>query len=89
MCDGEVQRKDTSDLDGSPKKWHKPVLERRCIWDFCLELALLLALEAGLALVDCAAAMFIELAPMRFSRWLGGCVDICTYVSLSRIGTCV
>ncbi len=56
-----------------------PVRERRCICDFCLELAVLLDFGADLALVDWATAMLVEVAGlMRPSRWLGGSVDICT-----------
>jgi len=66
---------------------HKPVLERRCICDFCFGAALPAALEAGLVLVDCATAILSGEVFMRSAWWwLGGCVDICT-LPLSRQGT--
>lgn len=53
------QRATDRKMDPRKMAWHKPVLERRCIWDFCFELefALLMALEAGLVFAGCATAM--------------------------------
>lgn len=61
-----------------------PVLERRCICDFALELALLLllvlALQADLAFAEDATAMLTAAVDlMKSSRmWLGGRDAICT-----------
>lgn len=69
------------DLLDRKKGMHKPVLERRCICDFCLEAALwAAALGAAFVLVGCATAMLAWDVLMRSSRWWwrwGGSVDIC------------
>lgn len=64
-----IEVKQTTTVNAKGNTWYEPVLERRCICDFCLVLALWPALEAGFDFVGCATAMLTCDVLMRSSVW--------------------
>lgn len=62
-----------------------PVLDRRCIWLFCLDVALAAAALADFDFVACPVAIVLTCGVLvRLSRIWGGSVDICICPSDDR-----